>query len=229
MSHKLRHEAIRRPLVDIPRRTDLLQSPLADDGQLFRQQHGFFLVVGDVDHRGLELPLQAHQFAPHQQPRACVQVAERLIQQQHIGFSHERASQGDPLPLAPRQLVGTAPQQLRHVEHFRRTANAAVDNVAGGFAQFERKGQVRVHIHVGVQGEMLGHHRHVALPRRQAVHAASANANRSARRLLQTSDQSQRRRLAAARWPHHHQARLIGNVQAEVVHGENLAELLRQA
>jgi hypothetical protein len=61
--------------------------------------HGFFLIVGDEDHGGLDLAVDAHQLGSHLATQGGVQARERLVQQEELGSPDECLGDGDPLPL----------------------------------------------------------------------------------------------------------------------------------
>ena len=68
--------------------------------------HRLLLVVGDVDGGDLQPPLQRLDLLPHLDPELGVQVAQRLVKQQHRGVDHQDSGEGDALLLAPAELRG---------------------------------------------------------------------------------------------------------------------------
>ncbi len=58
----------------------------------------------------MDLQNPSHLF-PHLDAQVCVQAAERLIQQQHLGLRRQRARQCRPLALAARKRMRVAPCQ----------------------------------------------------------------------------------------------------------------------
>ena len=75
--------------------------------------------------------------------------------------------------------------------------------------------EVVVHVHVGIEGVALKHHRHVAETWRHVVDKPVADQDASVRGSLEPGQHSQRRRLAASRRADkdHELARLHGEVQ----------------
>ncbi len=68
---------------------------------LERQDVG--IVVRDEQAGHLQIPEHALELMPHGRASLHVQRCQRLVQEQHAGFEHERARQCHPLPLAARQ------------------------------------------------------------------------------------------------------------------------------
>jgi hypothetical protein len=66
------------------------------------------LVVGDIGHGQVEALLQAADFLAHLAAQARVQVAQRLVEQQHRGLQHQGPRQRHALLLAARELAGQA-------------------------------------------------------------------------------------------------------------------------
>lgn len=92
------------------------------------------------------------------------------------------------LPLAARELLGFAVEQMLNIEDFGRLLHLAVDLLARRLAQLERKGHVFVNRHVRIQGVVLEHHRNVAVLWRDVVDHALADAHFAARNFLQPRD-----------------------------------------
>src|SRR3712207_8172474 len=53
------------------------------------------------------------QLDPHLHAQLGVEVRQRLVEQEHLRMADDGASQGDPLPLAPRELARLAPEEDR--------------------------------------------------------------------------------------------------------------------
>jgi len=65
-------------------------------------------VVGDVDHRDVEVPLDPADLQPHVLAQPGVQVRQRLVQQQHSRLGDQCPGQRDPLLLTAGKLVRIA-------------------------------------------------------------------------------------------------------------------------
>ena len=82
----------------------LLQNAVVDQADLGGQGHGLHLVMGDVDEGGAGLQVQALQFVAHLQAELGIQVAQRLIHEQHQGFGGQGTGDGHALLLTAGQL-----------------------------------------------------------------------------------------------------------------------------
>ena len=216
-------EAVHGGVIHVPRTADLLDPPGVHHGDPLAHHHGFQLIVGDVDRGGAQLLLQADEVALKRLAPAGVQVAQRLVQQQHLRITHHAAPQSDPLPLAPGQLGGAALQQIADPQHFGRLAHAAFDLRPRQAAQLETESQVLEDVQMRIQREMLEDHRHVAVFRGKPRDRAAADADLAGRRLVQTRDQPQRGRLAAARGTDQHQQLAVPDLEIEPVDGRHAA------
>ncbi|OPZ17317.1 MAG: hypothetical protein BWZ10_01224 [candidate division BRC1 bacterium ADurb.BinA364] len=70
---------------------------------------------------------------------------------------------------------------------------------AGNAARLQSEGDIALDAQVGKQCVVLKHHRRVAEVGRNSVHAAAVEKNISLGRIVESGDDAQRRRLAAAR------------------------------
>src|SRR3546814_13437044 len=95
-------------VVELQGRADLLDPAGAQHHDLVGQRHGLDLVVGDVDHGGVEVVVQLRDLDAHLHAQRRVQVRQRLVEQEDLRLAHERAADRDPLPLAAGQLLRLA-------------------------------------------------------------------------------------------------------------------------
>ena len=102
-------KALRRMLVDLGRRADLLDLALVEDGDAVAHAQRLALVVGDIDEGDADLALDRLQLDLHLLAQLEIERAQRLVQQQHARLVDQRAGQRHALPLAARQLPGLAP------------------------------------------------------------------------------------------------------------------------
>ena len=105
-----------RRLVDLLRRTDLLDLAVAHHGEPVGHRHGLFLVVGDVDERDPDLLLDALELQLHLLAELQVERAQRLVEQQHLGVVDQRAGQRHALLLAAGQLRRLAALEADQVD-----------------------------------------------------------------------------------------------------------------
>ena len=93
------HEKVVRVIVQMLRRIKLLQNAFIDDGDTGCHRHGFGLVVGHVDECGLQALVQLADLRPHCHAQFCIQVGERLIEQEDLWLADDRASHRHTLAL----------------------------------------------------------------------------------------------------------------------------------
>ena len=89
--------------------------------------------------------MQPLELGAHLHPQLGVEVGERLIEQEHLRLTHERAAHRHALALTTRELRRAAFQQLVEAEHPRHLAHPAVDLGAGDAALTQRVGEVARH------------------------------------------------------------------------------------
>ena len=211
-------EQVRGMVIEVLRNVDLLQDPLADHGDPVAHRHRLDLVVRDVQRRDLELVLDAGDLRPHLDAELRVEVRQRLVHQERLRLADDRPPHGHALPLATRQRLGLALEELVQTEDVRGLADAPIDLGLRQLAQLQTERHVVVDRHVRVQRVVLEHHRDVPLLGRNAVHDLLADPDRPARDRLQTGDHAQRGRLPAAGRADQDDELAVGHVQGEVGH-----------
>jgi hypothetical protein len=182
--------------------------------------------VRDVHDREPEPLLELADLLAHLAPQPRVEVRQRLVEQQDRGLEHERARDRDPLLLAARELGRQAVVVAFESDGGERLASPAVGVDGLAARHDEPVPDVLEHRHVREQRVALEHHRHVALGRADVGHVAPADQDASRRRQLETGDKAQHRRLAAARGPQQRDQRRRRDVDADVVHGDDVAVAL---
>ena len=150
-------------VVDLARRADLLQDAGVHDRDPVAHRHGLDLVVRDVDERGLQVAVQLLQLDAGLASQLGVEVRQRLVEQEDLGAAHDRAAEGDALPLAAGQGARLALQEVVEAEDARGVAHALVDLGLLHVLHLERERHVVVDAHVRVQRVGLEHHRDVAV------------------------------------------------------------------
>ena len=215
-----------RVVIELVRRADLLDDAAVHDHDPIGQRHGLDLVVGDVDGRGAHLLVHLLDLGAHLHPELGVEVRQRLVEQEHLGIAHDGAAHGDALALAAGELLGLAVEQLRDVEDAGRLVDALLDLGLGKALEPQPERHVLEHGHVRVERVVLEHHGDVAVFRRHVVDDVAADEDLAVGDVLETRDHAQRRRLAAARWPHQHHELVVGDVEVDASHGLDLVVAL---
>ena len=208
--------------IDLERRSDLRDAAAVHDADARAHGHRLDLVVGDVDHRRAEAPVQRRDLAARRHAQCRVEVGERLVEQEHLGVAHDGAAERHALALTARQRMRLAAEQLREAQDARDVGNAPLDlgTIHGAAPEAER--QVVLHRHVRVERIGLEHHRDVAVLGGHLVDHAPVDRERARRDRLEAGDHAQRRRLAAARGPEQHHELAVRDFERHIVGGRRM-------
>ena len=126
-------------------------------------RHRLELVVGDVDHRRVQLQVEAFQLGAHLHPQLGVQIGERLVHQKRLRVADQRAAQRDALLLPAGELARMAVEEMVDAEDVGGPLHLRVELGLGDLAHAQRKGEVLEHRLVRVEGVVLEDHRQVAV------------------------------------------------------------------
>ncbi len=162
-------EGARRPLVDLARRADLLDPALRQDGDAVGQGERLGLIVGDVDGRLAEPPLQVAQLVAHLDAQLEVQVGQRLVEQEQARLQDQGPSDGDALLLPARELGRVAIRHVRQIDELQHLADPAPDLRLPDLAQTQAERDVVEHRQVGKQRVALEHETDVTAVRGPVV------------------------------------------------------------
>ena len=207
-------------------RVDLLQLPLPDHRHPVAHGHRLDLIVGDVDGGDVQVVLDPRDLGTHLDAELGVQVRQRLVHQERLGLADDRPAHGHPLPLAARQRLRLALEQVLESEDVPRLPDPAIDLLFRELAELEPERHVVVHGHVRVQRVVLEHHRDVALLRRHGVDHPVVDGDRAAADALEARDHPKSRRLPAAGRAHQDDELAVLDVEVEVGHGERSVRVL---
>ena len=125
LADEFRDERGGRPTVDRLRGADLLDPADVHDHDAVGKAERLLLVVGDEDGGDVQRPLELPQLFPHRQAEPCVQVGERLVEQEDRGADDDRARHRYPLLLAARQLPGVAVPEAGEAHQVQRRSTRA--------------------------------------------------------------------------------------------------------
>ena len=187
------HEAVDRRVVERLRRADLLEQALVHDRDPLAHRHRLDLVVGDVDHGGLEALVEAGDLGARLDAQLGVEVGERLVHQEHGRLADDGPAERDALALAAGQLLRLAIEQLLELDGLGRLVDPPLDLGLGDLAQLQAEGEVLADRHVRVERVALEHHRDVAILGGDVVDDPVADPQRARRR-------SPRDRRSCAGW-----------------------------
>ena len=103
-----------------------------EDDDLVGERHRLDLIVGDVDHRRLEVLVELADLHAHVHAQRRVEVGERLVEQEHRRIADDRPADRDPLALAAGQLRRAAVEQMLHLQDARRFGDLAAPSRPSG-------------------------------------------------------------------------------------------------
>ena len=227
LAQEVGHEAGAGQVVELGRRTELLDVALVHHRDGVGHRHGLLLVVGDVDEGEPDLGLDALELDLHLAAQLEVERAERLVEQQHLGVVDQRAGQCHALLLAAGELVGLAPGELRHLHELE-----GVVGPGGGvllLAALGPEGDVVADRQVREEGVGLedGVDRPLVGPR--AGQVGLPDHHPAGRGLLQPGDHPQGGGLAAARRTEQGEEGAPRDVEVNAVDGDEVTEGLGHA
>ena len=134
------HKARARIVVDLSRRSDLLDPSVVHDGDAVSNRHRLFLIVRDEQRCDADLFLQLPDLVTHLHAQLRVEIGQWLIEQQKFGLERQNTSERDALLLATRKLFRIAVTEIRSVRQARaRRQHAAQSRSAERFGLGGRK------------------------------------------------------------------------------------------
>ena len=221
------HEDVDRLRVELLRGADLLEHAELHHRDPVAHRHRLDLVVGHVDRRRLEPALELQDLGPSLDTKRRIEVGERLVHQERLWLTHDRSPEGDPLPLAARELLRLPLDQLLQVEDVRSTLHALVDLPLRHLVVAQAEREVVVHGHVRVERVRLEDHRDVTRSGCNVVDDTAADQDPATRHVLEPGEHPQRGRLAAARRTDEDEELAVRDLEREIVDRDRAVEALR--
>ena len=222
-------EAAARELVDGGRGIHLHDLTGVHDGDPGGHGHGLFLIVGHGHEGDAEAFLEVDQLELGVLAQALVERPERLVQQQQLGMLGEAARQRHALALTAGELIGPALAQLGDLEQIEHLADPLGAFLARHAVLFEPELHVLLHGHVREQGVGLEHHVDGAGIGRDVGDIDPVDVDPPAGGMLQSRQQAQQGRFAAAGAAQEREELALEDVQAHVVDRIDIAEFLGDA
>jgi hypothetical protein len=170
IADEARHEQVSRAGVQVRGRGHLLQAAGAQHRHARSERYGLDLVMGDIQRRGPEAPVQRRDLGSDLHSQLGIEVGERFVHEEHAGVAHHRAAHRDSLPLTARQRAGHALQEVLQCQEAGRLRDLGAHLGLGQLAHAQGELQIASDAHVRIEGIVLEHHSHIALLRRPRVH-----------------------------------------------------------
>ena len=163
-------------------------------------------------------------FRAHLDAHFGVEIRERFVEQEGLGFADDGAADGDALALAAGEGLGFALELfVGDAEDLRGVPDALVDFGFGIFAQHQAERHVLVDGHVRIERVVLENHGDVAIFRRNIVDRAAVDGDVAAGDFLQPGDHPQRGGLPAAGRSDEDDEFLIVDLEVGVIDGFDAA------
>ncbi len=199
---------------------DLLDDAVLHDHDAVAHGHGFDLIVGDVDHGGLEAVVELGNFGAHLHAHFGVEVRERFVEEEGLRFADDGAADGDALALAAGERLGFALELfVGDAEDLGGFADALVDLGFRVLAQHQAERHVFVDGHVRIERVVLEDHGDVAIFGRNVVDALAVDENVAAGDFLEARDHAERGGFAAAGRADEHDEFLVADFEVGGIDG----------
>jgi hypothetical protein len=225
-AEELHDEAVRRSVVELARRPDLLDPPAVEHRDPVRDRHRLLLVVRDQHGRDVDLVVQAAQPLAQLGAHLGVERAERLVEQQHARLDGERARQRHPLALAARELIRVALRVAAEADDAEQLGDPGVDARPRLLADLQPERDVVVHGHVLERRVVLEDEADLPALRRHARGVVALDLDAAGVGRLEAGDDPQQARLARAARAEQRGQRAAGDLERDVVERDEVAEAL---
>src|SRR5690242_6488662 len=205
------------------RRADFDQDAAVHDRNLIGNRQRFGLIVGDENRRDVRSPLQRLDLRTHLHAQFRIKVAERLVEQHHLGLIHERARERDALLLPAGKLRSWTVFQSVETDDLQNIRDFALDFILLASLNRQRISDIFRYRHVRPDRVGLKDHADRSFvgwyihPLARSEYRVPGNADLAAIRPLQTRDAAQGRRFAAAAWAQKGVKRSLWNVQRDTL------------
>ncbi len=211
------------------RRTELLETTLVDDGHPAAHGHRLDLIVGDVKKGAVEATVEIHQLGARVAAQLGIEVAQRLVHQEHRRSAHDGPSQGDPLPLTAAELAGLAAHVIDEPENL--GGLAGLGSTVGPVHPTHLEGELDVALHrlVGVERVALEHHRNVALLGLDIVDPPIADVHVAGGGVFEAGNHAQQGALPTARRTEKDHELVVVDLEGHVVDGRDLVGTLAES
>ena len=190
-THKGSNKPVGRPVIDHPRRIDLLHHAIEHHANLIRNGQCFFLVVCHIHRRNIEGLLQGADIPAQVHPQFGIQIGKRLIHQEHLGTDNQRPGQAHTLLLPAAQLMRHALCVFIQLHRRQDRRNPLAYFGGRHLLLNQAKGHVIEHAQVRKHCIVLEHHADVPLVRAQMSDRISFDQNLPGVLLMKTGDGSQ--------------------------------------
>ena len=172
---ELGDEEVHGVVVEPLRYVVLLKHAVAHHSDAFADRERLRLVMGHVDRRHGEIPLDPSDLRTHLDAKLRVEVGQRLVHEKRLRLAHDCPAHRHALALAAGQSAGALAEDILEPENLGSALHAAVDLRLVELPELQPEGHVPVRGHVRVERVVLEHHRDVSVLWREVVHNPTAD------------------------------------------------------
>ena len=147
--------------------------------------------------------MQARQLDPHLRAERGIEVGERLVEEEDVGGTGNRAADGDALLLAAGKLLRLLVEMLGDAEDLRGPLHRRIDFGARPARHLQPEAHVLGDVHVRIEGVVLEDHGDAAVGRLELGDVALVDDDPPGGDRLEPGNDAQKRGLAAARRSDH--------------------------
>ena len=205
---------------EVEGRTQGLHRPVAQEKHTVGERNRLAHVVGHVQRGHPPLVADTQQVGEDALAERHIERRERLVEEQEAGVARERAREGHPLLLAPREGQRVALEERRKLERLdgRVDARAVAPRAEADIPERRQMGQERRVLRHVADAPPLGRQPHAPL---RVEHHLAADRDAAARPSAEAGEHLEKRRLARARRSHDRRdAALEARLGPEVEAGE---------
>ena len=225
-------EQVRRLVVQILRRIDLLHNTILHDDDSGTKGHSLRLVMRDIDDGCTQSLMQLGDLGSHLDTKLCIQVGERLIHQEDLRVTDNCTSHCDTLSLSAGKSLRLSVKQLLKVKDLCSISDLSVDLILRHLSQLQRECHVVINGHMRIQSIALEDHCDITILRLDIVHDLAVDLQRTGRDFLKPCNHTKRRRLSASGWSDEDDKFLVGDIKIKILHSLepvriNLVDMLK--
>ena len=180
----------------------------------------------NVNKGGSHAVVELCKLGSHGCTKLCVQVGERLVEQEDLRVADDCTSQSDTLFLTAGQRLRLSVEQVRDIQNARGFLNLLLDDFLRNFAQLQTERHVLEHRHMRIQSVVLEHHCDLTILRCNIVDQTVADAQFAFGNLFQTRDHTQGCGFTATGRSDQNQKLLVFDLQIEIGNGSYAARIL---
>ena len=212
------NEKVDRIIVQVLRGIYLLHETVFHNNDSRTHRHSFDLVVRNVDERRSKTGVKLGDFRSHRSTKLCVQVGQRFVEKEYLGFTNDRTTERNTLSLTTGECLRFSGKVIGDTKDFSRSFNLLVDDFLGYFTKFQTERHVVINGHVGIERVVLEYHRDVSVLGNNVVYELAVDVKFTAGDFFQTCDHTKRRRFTATGRTYQYDEFLVSDVQSEVEH-----------